>query len=59
MSSLQGQTIRYKNDLIDSENQFSLHSNILQETIKPDFELHGKYPKGDCVVFASDQLIYD
>jgi hypothetical protein len=52
-------TIRFRDESIYFGHQFSLHSDFLHESKKPAFNVHGKYPEGDYVVFGSDELIYD
>jgi len=59
MSSCHSLTKGFRNELIDLGHQFSIHSEILQGNKRPAFDVHGIYPERDCVVFASDELIYD
>jgi len=46
-------------DPLASEHQFSIQSEVFQESNEPAFDLHGMYPGRDCVASASDKLNYD
>ena len=59
MSSCPDMTKRFRKEHIESGHQFSIHTDFILDSIEPAFKLHGRYPGGDCVVFASDELIYD
>lgn len=47
MSSSQSLTLIFRNEPIDSGRQFSIHSDVLQESNETAFDLHGMYQGRD------------